>query len=228
MNELSLFSGAGLGLLGTKLLGFRCVGYVEKDDYCQKVLRARIRDGYLDDAPIFSDVRSFDGRPYRGRVDLVSAGFPCQPFSSAARGRNTERSLWAETRRIVAECSPQFVFIENVLHARREIKLAANELRILGYRVADLELSASDVGAPHIRKRLWLFGDSDRNGESAITKHEQMARMPTPTETVWKDIRPEDLRVANGVSSRMDRLKALGNGQVPRVVVEAWNRLVNI
>ena len=76
MRELSLFTGAGGGLLGSILLGWRTVAYVERDPYCQRVLQARIRDGTIDDAPIFDDVRRFDGKPWRGKVDVVSAGFP--------------------------------------------------------------------------------------------------------------------------------------------------------
>ncbi len=80
LRELSLFSGSGGGLLGTKLLGWRAVGYVEFNEYCQRVLQQRIRDGLLDDAPIFGDVREFvEGgfaEAYRGRVDVVTGGFP--------------------------------------------------------------------------------------------------------------------------------------------------------
>lgn len=76
MRELSLFTGAGGGVLGSLLLGWRTVGYVEHDPYCQRVLLARIRDGAIHDAPIFEDVRRFDGKPWDGVVDVVSAGFP--------------------------------------------------------------------------------------------------------------------------------------------------------
>jgi DNA (cytosine-5)-methyltransferase 1 len=79
--ELSLFSGAGGGLLGTKLLGWRCAGYVENDDYCQRVLAGRIEGGIFDRAPIFRDIRAFLGQGfaerYRGLVDVLTAGFPC-------------------------------------------------------------------------------------------------------------------------------------------------------
>ena len=89
MNELSLFSGGGGGLLGTMLLGWRPIGYVEWNDYCQRIIAARIRDGYLPDAPIFSDIRAFirDGyaASYQGMVDVITGGFPCQPFSNAGK-----------------------------------------------------------------------------------------------------------------------------------------------
>ena len=101
MNELSLFSGAGGGLLGTMLLGFRPIGYVEIDDYCQRVIAARIRDGILPDAPIFGDIKTFisDGyaASYTGLVDVITGGFPCQDISCAGSGKGItgERSgLW--------------------------------------------------------------------------------------------------------------------------------------
>ena len=80
LKELSLFTGAGGGILGTALLGWQHVGYVEWDKYCQKVLQARIRDGLIDDAPIFGDIREFIkggyAEAYAGHVDVISAGFP--------------------------------------------------------------------------------------------------------------------------------------------------------
>ena len=89
MRELSLFSGAGGGLLGTYLLGWIPVGYVEQNDYCQRVIAARIADRILPDAPIFGDIRAFirDGyaASYQGMVDVLTAGFPCQPFSVAGK-----------------------------------------------------------------------------------------------------------------------------------------------
>jgi len=94
VRELSLFSGAGGGLLGTKMLGWNCVGYVEFNEYCQKVLAQRIEDGFLDEAPIFTDVREFiqsgAADQYRGHIDVLTAGFPCQPFSVAGKRRGGE------------------------------------------------------------------------------------------------------------------------------------------
>ncbi len=91
MRELSLFTGAGGGLLGTKLLGWTHIGYVEVNEYCQQVIRARIEDGFLDRAPIFTDVREFvqsgAARQYRGFADVVSGGFPCQDISVAGGGQ---------------------------------------------------------------------------------------------------------------------------------------------
>ncbi len=120
MNELSLFTGAGGGVLGSILLGWRVIGYVEKDDYCQKVIAQRIKDGFLDDAPIFGDIRTFISEgyaaSYTGVVDVLTAGFPCQPFSVAGqrKGADDERNLWPDTIRAIRIVRPRYVLLENV------------------------------------------------------------------------------------------------------------------
>ena len=87
MNELSLFTGSGGGILGTKLLGFKHIGYVEINEFNQKIIAQRIRDGYIDNAPIFNDIKTFisDGycELYKGITDIVTGGFPCQDISVA-------------------------------------------------------------------------------------------------------------------------------------------------
>ncbi|WP_033990214.1 DNA cytosine methyltransferase, partial [Pseudomonas aeruginosa] len=116
MNELALFAGAGGGILGGHLLGWRTVCAVEFEPYAASVLAARQNDGLLPPFPIWDDVRTFDGRPWRGLVDVVSGGFPCQDISAAGNGAgiNGERSgLWREMARIVGEVRPRFVFVEN-------------------------------------------------------------------------------------------------------------------
>src|SRR3990167_11503320 len=103
MNELSLFTGAGGGVLGSKLLGHRIIGYVEYEPYCQEILKQRIADGILDAAPIFGDIRKFISEgyaeSYQGMVDVVTAGFPCQSFSVAGKrlGEKDHRNMWPQT-----------------------------------------------------------------------------------------------------------------------------------
>lgn len=117
MNELALFAGAGGGLLASKWLeGFRVVCYVERDPYCVTIIKARIQDKLLDDAPIWDDVQTFDGKPWYGVVDRITAGFPCQPFSVAGKrkGEKDDRNLWPATIRIINEVRPQWCLLENV------------------------------------------------------------------------------------------------------------------
>ena len=163
MRELHLFAGAGGGILGGMLLGHTPVCAVELDAYCRKVLAARQADGWLPKFPIYEDVRQFDGKPWRGRVDVVAGGFPCQPWFTAGKRKGTDdpRHLWPEMARIVEEVRPRYVFAENVqLDAMRE---PWRDLRGMGYRVPPaLCVAAEDVGAPHLRKRWWLLAaDAD-------------------------------------------------------------------
>lgn len=169
MTHLDLFAGAGGASWFGKLIGARCVGYVENDEYCKQVIRARIKDGIFDDAPIFSDVRTFNGLPYRGRVDLITAGFPCQPFSVAGKrkGESDERNMWPDTLRILGEIRPRFAILENVpgLFATDYIRTIFGGLAASGFDAEWQVISASDVGAPHLRKRVWIFvTDAQRHG----------------------------------------------------------------
>lgn len=165
MNELALFAGVGGGILGTKyLLGWRTVCYVEWDQYAVEVLKARIRDGYLDDAPIWDDANTFDGAPWAGLVDVVSAGFPCQPFSTAGKGlaENDPRNGWPATIRIIRQIRPRVAWLENVpgLLSKPYFGTILGELAEAGYRVKWDCVSAQEVGAPHIRERLWIVAYS--------------------------------------------------------------------
>ena len=121
MRELSLFSGAGGGLLASKyFLGWETIGYVEYEEYCQKVLKQRIADGLLDAAPIFGDIRAFISEgyaeQYKGMVDVITGGFPCQPFSVAGKGLGEDdpRNMWPSTIECIRIIRPQFAFLENV------------------------------------------------------------------------------------------------------------------
>ena len=188
MRELSLFSGAGGGLLATKwLLGWRTLGYVEIDDYCQKIIAARIRDDLLDDAPIFGDIRTFirEGfaSGYRGMVDIVSAGFPCQPFSIAGqrKGAIDDRNMWPETVQCIRIVRPRYVLLENVpaLLADKYIGRIFGDLAESGYDARWDCIPASAVGANHQRDRLWIVGKravSDSEPRSGRTGHELAGR----------------------------------------------------
>ena len=104
MNELALFAGAGGGILAGHLLGWRTVCAVEIEDYPRRVLLQRQADGFLPRFPIWDDITTFDGKPWRGRVDVISGGFPCQDISAAGKGDGLdgERSgLWREMARVV-------------------------------------------------------------------------------------------------------------------------------
>ena len=326
--ELSLFSGAGGGLLGSKLLGWTTVGYVENNDYCQKVLAQRIEDGILDQAPIFGDINGFiesgAAKKYKGFVDVVTGGFPCQPFSTAGKrkAQDDSRNLWPQTLAVLCDVRPRYALLENVPGL-----LTVNGGGYFAQILADLAearfdarwcvLGADDVGAPHRRKRLWIVATyQDALGSGRMVRETQEGRVQvreqrelsprggerisgnppdvadsdsggtlrrsgrttgtiqeTPSRTKSKgtrftppafdsssdvadsdserrrlretdrkdaedagqssrrseygywDVEPDVGRVAHGVASRVDRLKAIGNGQVPLVAATAWKLL---
>jgi len=308
--ELALFAGAGGGLLATKwLLGFKTICYVENGEYPVEVLKARIGDGLLDDAPIWDDIRTFDGRPWRGCVDIVTAGFPCQPFSGAGKrlGEQDERNLWPDTARIIRQVRPRYVFLENVPTLRCPIRHGEQVVRsYFGRVLGDLAesgydarwdcLSASAVGAPHRRDRVWViaYSNADEGGLKVVEKFnsssiENSTKRDTRREYVdglcdnvadtdsgrgqraqdqvcpgrgvtelcgqnvghadctgssqwkaenvtpnlesversgWWQIEPDMGRVVDGLAHRVDRLAAIGEGQVPAVVAVVWRLLI--
>lgn len=317
LNELALFAGAGGGILGGTLLGWRTVCAVEIEPYPASVLCQRQNDGFLPPFPIWDDVRTFDGKPWRGIVDVISGGFPCQDISAAGRGAGIEgerSGLWKEYARIIGEVRPRFVLVENSpLLTLRGLDRVLGDLSALGYDAQWGVISAADAGAPHLRERIWIVAYSegyglsrsfpalgrdwkslsDINGklEEGVKNREQfrdgirecgksfdvadayevqrngsrgawdgrdestdggqaMAYTPNGGNVrrdgklepakgqvlghrrgqedgrgEWWAVEPDVGRVAHGVAARVDRLKAIGNGQVPAVVRLAWEAL---
>ena len=165
LRELSLFSGYGGFSLGLRIAGIqtRTIGWCDHDKYIQKVIRQRIKDGYLDDAPIIGDIRSFNWEVYRGLVDIITAGFPCQPHSYAGgrAGEDDERNLWPDTRQCIGKVEPSYVFLENVpgILSNGYARTVTGELAELGYDAQWGLVSAADVGAPHLRQRWWCLAN---------------------------------------------------------------------
>ena len=241
MNELALFAGAGGGILGGHLLGWRTVCAVERDAYAAGVLAQRQIDGLLPPFPIWSDVETFDGNVWRGIVDVVSGGFPCQDISVAGKGKGITGSrsgLWKEFARIIGEVRPPFAFIENVpTLTSRGLDIVLSDLAACGYDAEWLCLSGKDCGAVHRRNRIWILA-ANYWGK----RDERFWEKPLPqfTPFPWgkdvrgvKDVRkrsdlPEPLirRINHDVASGMDRLKAIGNGQIPRVAATAFLTLI--
>ncbi len=166
MYELALFAGAGGGILGGHLLGWRTVCAVEFDSYAAGVLIARQDDGTLAPFPVWTDIRTFDGRPWAGLVDVISGGFPCQDISCAGKGAGIdgERSgLWGEMFRVVREVGPRFVFVENSpVLTSRGLGRVLGDLASVGYDAEWLVLGAEDVGAPHRRDRIWILANAKK------------------------------------------------------------------
>ncbi len=280
LRELALFAGAGGGILGGKMLGWRTVCAVEWDAYAASVLVARQNDKTLDPFPIWSDIQTFDGRPWRGRVDVISGGFPCQDISCAGKGAGIDgerSSMWGHMARIVDEVRPQYVFVENSpMLVGRGLTRVLGDFASLGYDARWGIVGAHHVAAPHKRDRIWIVahatGAGNRRKLRAIPRTYEEAPKPQeqykkesiefhdageePTtladsemfyaqgcsegsrqiksrrsdkrdggdENYWAT-EPKLGRVAHGVANRVDRLKCLGNGQVPHVAAYAWQLL---
>ena len=224
LNELAIFAGAGGGLLASKILGWRTVCAIELDPYCRSILIRRQNERLLDPFPIWDDVRTFDGKPWISSIDIVTGGFPCQAFSNAAAGKNNADDLWPEMFRIVADVSPKFVFAENV--SKNAIDKACNDLETLGYKTKAISLSASDMGADHVRERHWLLAHPDNKSELLCGFNAKVALGSEFQSRIWQTFSGNP-RMADGMAHRMERLKATGNGQVPTVAATAWRILTN-
>ncbi len=301
LNELALFAGGGGGILGGKLLGWRTVCAVEREPFAAGVLIARQNDGTLPPFPVWDDVRTFDGKPWRGIVDVISGGFPCQDISAAGGGAGImgERSgLWKEFARIIGEVRPRYAFVENSpMLVNRGLGTVLGDLSALGFDAQWGVLSAAEVGAPHLRERIWVVAQRrdilphpDHQGARRRKQFEACAQKEASGivanvdgirelqpqgsechERGWSsngteedaantdgekcsglrggkkeestinrmrdesnrryqgwDTEPEVGRMVHGVAHRVDRIAALGNGQVPAVAATAWEMLLNI
>ena len=265
MNELALFAGAGGGILGGELLGWRTVCAVEWEPYPASILVARQNDGVLPPFPIWDDVQTFDGKPWRGIVDVVSGGFPCQDISGAGKGAGIdgERSgMWREMARVICEVRPRFVFVENSpMLTSRGLGTVLGDLASMGFDARWGVLGAADVGANHQRDRIWIVArnlanpmcnrlqgigsdgsatrplglcgregsDQEQDVQLADTENSEEEHDHRGSQTdggwQWWATEPDVGRVANGVAARVDRLKAIGNGQVPLCAARAWEVL---
>jgi len=243
LRELALFAGAGGGILGGKLLGWRTVCAVEFASYPRSVLLARQRDGILPKFPIWDDVCTFDGKPWRGHVDVVSGGFPCQDISIAGDGAGLsgERSgLWSHMARIIGEVRPRFVFVENSpMLTVRGLDRVLFDLAQMGYDAKWGVIGADAVGAWHLRERVWIYAfhpDCDglqaqqyefsvletQDAYKGFSRH--LART-VGADGVRGFVEATTFRDGDVVASCVDRFKATGNGQVPAVAALAWRIL---
>lgn len=237
VNELVLFAGAGGSILASQLLGWRVVAAVELEHYCRESLMARQDDGSLEPFPIWDDIISFDGKPWRGVVDCVSGGFPCVGISperlNARYGKqigldDPKSGLWAHQLRVIGEVEPAVARVENHPNlTRRGLGAILGALSEMGYDAQGAPLPADCVGAPHERERLWI---EVANPDFAQRQGIRLSRR-TPQEikairsNIWWKTEPGIRRVDDGVANRVDRLRATGNGQVPAVAELAWEGL---
>lgn len=166
-NGIALCAGVGGLELGLHIAepGYRTVCYVEREAFVAATIVARMADAALDHAPLWDDVTTFDGRPWRGKVHILTGGYPCQPFSFSGRrlGENDPRHLWPHIRRIIGELDPEWCFFENVEgHMSLGADTVIRELQGLGFSVKAGLFSAAEVGASHQRRRLFIVAHADK------------------------------------------------------------------
>jgi DNA (cytosine-5)-methyltransferase 1 len=197
---LDLFS--GIGGITKALEGYvRPVAYCENEQFAQAVLLSRMAEGELPNAPIWDDVQTLDGKQFRGKVDIIYGGFPCQDISVAGHGKGLEgerSGLFSEILRLADEIEPTFLFLENVpAITTRGLRDVSAEITKRGYDSRWKIVSASDVGAPHLRKRWWLLAYSRRKPKRAEEKMGQERKRKQPQPTDLCSLLPESRHVPN-------------------------------
>lgn len=242
MRELALFAGAGGGILGGHILGWRTVCAVERDAYAASILVARQNDKTLPIFPIWSDVTTFNARRWRGRVDIITGGFPCQDISLAGKGAGldgTRSGLWSEFARIIRDIRPNFVFVENSPQlTNRGLHRVLNDFSKMGYNAKWLVLGADDLQAPQHRKRIWILAsDTFKVGRGKIEKYSpkypfksniwQRKEFNSLLDTcpIWQSPKRGFDVMVDGFPQFVDEFAALGNAQVPIVAAAAYSIL---
>lgn len=267
LTHISLCAGYGGIDIGLKRVipSLRTIAFSEIEAYAVANLVSKIEAGHLDAAPVWSDLKTFPFSSFHGKVDLISGGFPCQPFSSAGRRKGDEdpRHLWPYIVRGIRESSPRMVFFENV-EGIISSKLKSNEwgdpegtpvllhvlreLERLDYRATAGVFSASEVGAPHQRKRVFILGSKIEQLRTIKFKRSRYPARRGQAQYSWEPPRVkaqrtlgrcfdgvtdwvDDAELYESADSSTDELRLLGNGVVPDTAARAfevlWARLGN-
>jgi DNA (cytosine-5)-methyltransferase 1 len=222
INTLSLCSGYGGLELGIDLATQgrnKTVAYVEWEAYAQATLVARMEESTLDKAPIWDDLTTFDGKPWRGKVDLITAGFPCQPWSVAGRQKGIEddRWIWEDIFRIVCEVQPSYVFLENVTGLiNGGLEHVLGSLAQVGFDAEWCSVKASDVGAAHQRERVFILAYTDGFGwDGRNNGDERRSKRTAQTERSCCELEdPNSERLERGFTQGQDTKTALPSNQL--------------
>ena len=238
MKHLDLFSGIGGFALAAKWAGIETVAFSEIDPFCCKVLEKNFPE-----IPNLGDIHNIKERL---DVDLITGGFPCQPFSQAGkkRGKEDDRYLWPEFFKVIQQQQPKAALIENVANAAKMVlEIILFDLESAGYQTCVFIIPACAANAPHRRDRLWIIAHRDglgaigrldpfrlgyiqENWKRHVAEIQQKWAQFLPdtwqtyTARDWLDYNTRASRGNDGVSKRLDkdRIKALGNAVVPQVV----------
>lgn len=227
--HLDLFSGIGGFALAAEWAGFQTVAFCEIDKFCQRVLNKNFPN-----VPIVYDVKKMNGGDY-GKINLLTGGFPCQPFSVAGkrRGAKDDRFIWNEMLRVVKEAKPDWVIGENVAGIiNMELDNVLFDLENEGYETQAFVIPACAVEAPHRRNRVWVVANSKSIGCICYTLQKKInskdikewTRRPINL-SCPAGISKNYIREDNGIYAELDSIKALGNAIVPQVAFEIINAI---
>ncbi len=245
MNHLGLFEGIGGFSLAASEVGWTTKAWVEINPFCQKVLKKNFPE-----AKGYADIKEFDGTKYRGAIDIITGGFPCQPYSLAGKrkGNKDDRHLWPEMLRVIGEIQPRFVVGENVYGLVNwsnglVFKEVQANLEDIGYEVAPIILPACGINAPHRRNRIWFVAHAYSEGLSFKRKFEGLPKKERQTLPSFErgDFMEQRLRSSisrndqsivcrrgHGIPNRVDRIKGLGNAIVPQVAIEIFKAIESL
>jgi len=242
--HLDLFSGIGGFALAAQWNGMQTVGFCEIEPFAQKVLTKNFPF-----TPIHTDVRNTeDFIQYEGKIDLLTGGYPCQPFSVAGnqKAAKDDRHLWPAMFEIIKLVRPSKIICENVLgHIKLGLDKVLHDLESIGYTARPFIVPALAIGVPHNRGRIYIVADSSSDGfnESSTSTSDEKAhgraeewphknrdnegRGGLRTAVDWRcqeagrgGIESTEIRVDDGLPNRMDRARGLGNAIVPQVAAE--------
>jgi len=242
---ISFCSGYGGIERGLNLSGFkhRVLAYVEIEAYAAANLIAKMEQGELVPAPVWTDLKTFPAELFRDCVDIITGGYPCQPFSAAGKRLGTEdpRHLWPYILDHIRSIRPVRCFFENVEgHISLGLRKVIGDLEGAGYDATWGIFSAAEVGAPHQRKRVYILADTNNSGSQGRlsgredTERESQLRhlgcggtaLQRGQEQSWPP-EPRLGRVVDGCADRVDRIRLLGNGVVPQTAAKAWTTLTS-
>ena len=233
MKHGSLFSGIGGFDLAARWAGFTNVWQCEIDPYCQALLKKR----FPEVETLYGDIREVK---HPASVDIISGGFPCQPFSVAGkrRGMEDDRNLWPELLRIIEIVRPTWAVCENTYGI---LSLAAEDvcasLENIGYQTIPLDIASCAIGLPSVERHIWFVSTTNsercerfREGKISEFKNipREFQRKDTGEYRRWDISKPRVCRVGERIPRRLDRLKSLGNAIVPQVAYAIFEALAAI
>ncbi|WP_163579099.1 DNA cytosine methyltransferase [Gracilibacillus saliphilus] len=250
MNSIELFAGIGGISLAAEWAGIETKAFCEIDPFAQKVLKK-----HWPDVPIFEDVRKLNKQTLQergvdvGTIDIISGGFPCQPYSIAGKrkGSTDDRALWGEMFRIIEEIRPTWVVGENVANfVNMELDKTLFDLESIGYRGKSFIIPASAVNAPHRRYRVFIVAQLSNSSSIGYKRDEQLSKdsgtikkrrksLHGSTTELFDDVNWKERAIEsgihrgnNGIPNRLDRIRGLGNAVVPQQIYPIFQAIKQI